>query len=78
MFNRIERNNKIFKSELFLKDSLAFSVMESILNDVEKYPKPKIFSNNIDCAIVNSDPEHAVIIWTADLIIKNVWIVMSL
>ena len=66
MFTPIARDDAIFKSELFLQDVLAFSVMETILNDSIKYPTPKIFSNGKDCAIVNSDPEHAVIVWTAD------------
>lgn len=66
MFNKIERNDKIFQSEQFLKDSLAFTVMVTILNNTEKYPSPKVFSNGKDCAIVNSDPKHSIIAWTAD------------
>lgn len=66
MFTPIARDDAIFKSELFLRDAMAFSVMEAILNDSLKYPEPKVFSNGKDCAIVNSDPEHAVIVWTAE------------
>jgi len=66
MFTPIARDDAIFKSELFLRDAMAFSVMETILNDSLKYPEPKVFSNGKDCAIVNSDPEHAVIVWTTD------------
>ena len=66
MFAKIERNDKIFQSELFLKDAMAFCVMESIRNDTDKYPTPKIFSNHKDCIIVNSDPKHSVIVWTTD------------
>lgn len=66
MFNKIERNDNIFKSERFIKDSLAFSIMVSILNNTEKYPTIKVFSNGKNCAIVNSDPEHAIIVWYAD------------
>ena len=66
MFNKITRDNNIFQSDLFSRDSLAFCVMEKILHDTEKYPNPRIYSNGKDCIIVNSDPEHAVIVWTAD------------
>lgn len=66
MFQKIERDNGIFKSDLFQKDAMAFSIIESILNNPKKYPTPKIFSNALDCAVVNSDSEHAVIVWTAD------------
>ncbi len=40
--------------------------MVSILNNAEKYPTPKVFSNGDDCVIVNSDPEHSIIVWYAD------------
>lgn len=66
MFTSIKRDDNIFQSEYFLKDSLSFCVMESILKDKVKYPTPKVFSNGKDCIIVNSDPEHAVIVWTTD------------
>ena len=33
MYNKIKRDDNIFQSNLFLKDSLAFTVMVSILND---------------------------------------------
>ena len=66
MFKKIERNDDIFKSELFIKDSIAFYVMVSILNNAQKYPTPRVFSNGEDCAIVNSDPEHTIIVWTSD------------
>ncbi|MDR1693626.1 MAG: GNAT family N-acetyltransferase [Lactobacillaceae bacterium] len=65
MFKTIERNDGIFKSGLFGKDALAFNIMLSIVDNYIKYPNPKIFSNNKDCVIVNSDSEHPVIIWTA-------------
>ncbi len=66
MFKEIGRDNQIFFSNSFLEDSASFAVMESILSNVEKYPAPKIFSNFKNCVIVNSDPEHAVIVWTTD------------
>lgn len=66
MFQKIERNDGIFQSDLFLKDSMAFCVIEAILSDTIKYPSPKLFSDGKDCVIVNSDPDHAVIVWTSD------------
>lgn len=66
MFKKIEQDDSIFQSEEFKKDSLPFCVMEFILNAKVKCPTLKIFSNNKNCAIVNSDPEHAVIVWTTD------------
>ena len=66
MFNKIKRDDHIFKSELFLQDAIAFNVMISIIENIVRYPTPKFFSNDRDCIIVNSDPEHPVIIWTAD------------
>ncbi len=66
MFNKIKRDDNIFKSELFLQDAIAFNVMISIIENIVRYPTPKIFSNGRDCIIVNSDPEHPVIVWTAD------------
>ena len=66
MFKQITRDDSIFQSEAFQKDSMAFSVMESILNNKVKYLTPKVFSNGKNCAIVNSDPNHPVIVWTSD------------
>lgn len=66
MFNTIKRDDKIFQSDAFQKDSLAFCIMESIRINVKKHPTPKIFSNGKDCIIINSDPEHSVIAWTSD------------
>ncbi|MDD4556191.1 MAG: GNAT family N-acetyltransferase [Alphaproteobacteria bacterium] len=66
MFKKIGRNDAIFKSELFLRDVIAFNVMISILDDINKYPSPKIFSNGSNCVVVNSDSEHPVLVWTAD------------
>ena len=66
MFKEVKRDDAIFKSEAVLKDEIAFSIMFSILNNAEKYKTPRIFSDGKDCAIVNSDPNHAIIVWTAD------------
>ena len=66
MFQKIQRDDSIFQSDLFLKDVVSFSILTSILNDKEKYPDAKIFSDGRDCAIVNSDPKHKVIAWTSD------------
>ena len=66
MFKEIKRDDAIFKSEALLKDEIAYSIMFSILNNAEKYKAPKIFSDGKDCAIINSDPNHAIIVWTAD------------
>ncbi len=66
MFKQIERNDSIFQSDLFKRDSLSFCVIKSILNDKVKYPTPKIFSDGKGCAIVNSDSKDAVIVWTTD------------
>ena len=66
MFNPILRDDNIFKSELFTKDAIAFNVMLSIVGDVLKYPDPKVFSDNKNCIIVNSDADHSVIVWTSD------------
>ncbi|MFV0626575.1 MAG: GNAT family N-acetyltransferase [Alphaproteobacteria bacterium] len=66
MLKKIERNDPIFKSELFLKDVVPFNIMISIVESIDKYPTPKIFSNGCDCIIVNSDSEHPVIVWTSD------------
>ena len=66
MFKEVKRDDTIFKSEAVLKDEIAYSIMFSILNNTEKYKTPKIFSDGKDCAIVNSDPNHAIIVWTSD------------
>lgn len=66
MFKKIERNDDIFKSKLFLQDAIPFSVMISIVESVDRYSNPKVISNGNDCIIVNSDFEHPVIVWTAD------------
>ena len=66
MFKEIKRDDAIFKSEAVLKDEIAYSIMFSILNNAAKYKTPKIFSDGKDCAIVNSDPSHAIIVWTSD------------
>ena len=66
MLKQIQRDDLIFQSDLFLKDSMAFCLVQSILNNKEVYPDAKVFSNNSNCAIVNSDPEHPVIVWTSD------------
>lgn len=66
MLKKIERNDPIFKSELFFKDIISFNIMISIVEDLKNYPSPKIFSNGSDCIIVNSDSEHPVLIWTDD------------
>lgn len=66
MFKKIARDDKIFTSEHFLQDAIPFNVMISIVEDVEKYPTPKVFSNGKDCIIVCSSPIHPVIVWTYD------------
>ncbi len=66
IFKKIERNENIFQSELFLRDSMAFCIMESIRDDVERYPEAKFFSDGKNCIVVNSDPNHSIIVWTAD------------
>ena len=66
MFQKIARDDDIFQSPLFLKDEIAFSIMTSILGNAKKYPSPRVYSNSLDCAIVNSDPQHQVVVWTAD------------
>ena len=66
MFNNIKRDDKIFQSDSYQKDSLAFCIMESIRLNAQKHPTPKIFSNGNDCIIINSDPKQSVIAWTAD------------
>ena len=66
MFKEVKRDDAIFKSEELLRDEIAYSIMFSILNNAEKYKTPKILSDGKDCAIVNSDPNHAIIVWTAD------------
>ena len=66
MFKKIARDDKIFKSEHFLQDAIPFNIMISIVEDVKKYPTPKVFSNGTDCIIVCSSPIHPVIVWTYD------------
>ena len=66
MFKEVKRDDAIFKSEAFLKDEIAYSIMFSILNNAEKYPLTKCFSDGKDCAIVNSDSNHGILVWTAD------------
>ncbi|MBR6411597.1 MAG: GNAT family N-acetyltransferase [Alphaproteobacteria bacterium] len=66
MLKEVKRDDAIFKSEALLRDDIAYSIMFSILNNAEKYKTPKIFSDGKDCAVVNSDPNHAIIVWTAD------------
>lgn len=66
MFDKIARNHNIFLSDLFLKDAMAFCVIDSIRNDAERYPTPKVFSDKKDCIMINSDPNHPVITWTSD------------
>ncbi len=66
MFKKIERYDDIFKSKQFSQDAIAFNVMVSIVEDVDRYPNPKIFSNSNNCIIVNSDSEHPIITWTTD------------
>ena len=66
MLKEVKRDDDIFKSKVLLKDEIAYGIMFSILNDAEKYKTPKIFSDGKDCAIVNSDPNHAIIVWTTD------------
>ncbi len=65
MFKEIKRDDAIFKSEALLKDEIAYSVMFSILKEAEKYPATKCFSDGKDCVMINSDPNHAIIVWTA-------------
>ncbi len=66
MLEKITRDNPIFKSADFLKDAIAFNIMVSIVENVEKYPVAKAFSNHKDCIVVNSDNAHPVMVWTAD------------
>ncbi|MBP5399484.1 MAG: GNAT family N-acetyltransferase [Alphaproteobacteria bacterium] len=66
MFEKIERDDDIFQSKAFLKDSMAFCLMDSIREDTEKYPEARLFSDGKDCIIVNSDPNHSIIVWTTD------------
>ena len=66
MFEKIERNDKVFQSDLFSKDSLAFCIIDYILSDTKKYPDPKLFSDGEKCIVVNSDPKHPIIVWTTD------------
>ena len=66
MIKEVKRDDAIFKSEALLKDEIAYSIMFSILNNAKKYETPRIFSDGKDYAVVNSDPNHAIIVWTSD------------
>jgi len=66
MFHKILPNDPIFKSPVFLKDAIPFNVMTSIIENDIKYPERVIFADGDKCIVVNSDPHHPVIIWTAD------------
>ena len=66
MFKEVKRDDAIFKSEALLKDEIAYGIMFSILNSAEKYPTTRCFSDGKDCAMVNSDPNHGIIVWTSD------------
>ncbi len=66
MLKEVKRDDSVFQSEVFLKDEIAYSIMISILKNAEKYTTPKIFSDGKDYAVVNSDPNHAIIVWTSD------------
>ena len=66
MLKGVKRDDIIFKSEAVLQDEIAYSIMFSILNNAEKYKTPKIFSDGKDCVVVNSDPNHGIIVWTSD------------
>ncbi len=64
MFKAITRNDRFISKKTLQKDKTLFNMLFLILEDVEKYPTPKIFSNNKDCLLVQSDSSHPVIVWT--------------
>ena len=66
MFHKILPDDPIFKSPAFLKDAIPFNVMTFIIENDIKYPERVIFADGDKCIVVNSDPHHPVIIWTAD------------
>ena len=67
MFHKILPNDPIFKSPALLKDALPFNIIFTIIPISKEYPELKIFSTkDKDCLILNSDPKHPIIVWTAD------------
>ncbi len=66
ILNQVRRDDKIFQSEKFKKESVLLNIMVGIIEDEILYPTPKVFSDGKDCIIVNSDPEHSVIVWTSN------------
>lgn len=66
MIYQIQRNDEIFKSDLFLKDKVVFNLMISIVESTESYPDIRCFSDGKDCIIVNTDKKHPIIIWTSN------------
>ena len=60
--NIIDKNNKIFKSEEYVKDKFLFTIFEKKIND----PNAKIMSDGENYIITNESEERGPWIWTKD------------
>lgn len=60
--NIIDKNNKIFKSEEYVKDKFLFAILEKKIND----PNAKIMSDGENYIITNESEERGPWIWTKD------------
>lgn len=66
MLKKISGSHLIFSSHKFMKDAISFNLISSILTHPEKYPDTQIFSDENDIILLNTDPNHPVLIWTSD------------
>lgn len=66
MFKPITNTNKILKSKSFLQDEVAFNIVTKLTKQTTKYPAMKIFSDEENYIILNTDSNHQVIIWTKE------------
>ncbi len=66
MFKLTDYNNKIFKSDSFIKDEMAFNVMIHMIENCKINNKLKIYSDNENCIIADFNNDYPIFVWNAD------------
>lgn len=66
MIHKIPLTHPILNSPLFKKDEIAFNIIPFLIQNQERYPDIRLFSDERDIILLNTDSNHPVIVWTSE------------
>ena len=66
MFKPIKTDDKILNSSKFNQDKITFNILISLINRKNNFPDIRIYSDDENCLLLNTDTDHPVIIWNTE------------